>query len=280
MLGTKVSTLGVVAVIIAFFVMYLFFTVLNKTKFIKTKLDNILIVFIISIGAFILFAFSPRIHNMSFDDGVSSIENIEGSELMASDEDKSKFAKEWSKIKKIDCSDMTKEESKKFLKFFNKYKDYMGVSEFIIDAYEVEKHPIFWCDYLQNSKTNDYRILKTSILNNIYNENDNELDKFVGMGYTLNFIYTESDYSYQFYNYGILGIVLMIGPYFVIVFGVLINMLRNYKKKFNFENLLLLMGPALALCVAYYSGHVFERTLPLLIIAFLCGINLINIKEK
>lgn len=279
MLGTKVSTLGVVAVLLTFLIMYLAFHLFNKVKLIKVKLNNILGIFLISSLAFGLFFFSPRFYNMSFNNGISSIENIANNESLA-DTDKEKFLAEWELVKEKKCEKMNFQETNDFLTFFNTYKDYMGISEFIINAYEVEKHPVFWCDYLQTSKTNDYRILKTGILKNIYNENNNKLDKYLGMGYTLDFIYTESDYTYQLYSYGIFGIIILIGPYFLISLYILVSIFLNFKKKFDFENFLLLMGPFLALCVAYYSGHVLERTLPLLILAFVCGINLLNLKEN
>lgn len=282
-LGTKVSTLGVVAILIAFFLMYVLFIILNKIHLLNVKLKDIKLILLISVCAFILFFFSPRSNELfgEYNLDTSSIANIEATfeEETEGGEKKNKFLKAWKPIQKLDCYNMDQKNEKKFITFFNKYKDFMGVSEFIIKAYVVEEHPEFWCDYLQNYKTNDYRILKTGILRNIYNENNNNLDKYLGMGYNLNFIYTESDYSYQFYNYGLLGILVLIGPYFLIIAYIVFMILKSYKKKLNFENLLLLMAPALALCVAYYSGHVLERTLPLLMLATVCGINLINITE-
>jgi hypothetical protein len=269
------------AILIAFFILYVFFVVLNKFKILNIRLMNVKVIFFIALCALILFFFSPRSNELlgSNSSDTSSIENIEAN-FGLEDEEKAMFLNEWESIKNIQCYNMSNSESKRFVTFFNNYKDFMGVSEFIIKAYAVEEHPEFWCDYLQNYKTNDYRILKTGILRNIYNENNNDLDKYLGMGYNLNFIYTESDYSYQFYSYGILGIIILIGPYFLVILYTLIKILKSYKTKFNFESLLLLMAPVLALGVAYYSGHVLERTLPLLILATICGINLINSTEE
>ena len=40
------------------------------------------------------------------------------------------------------------------------------------------------------------------------------------------------------------------------------------------------MAPILGLVIAYFSGHVLERALPLLIISLLIGLNFHNLLEK
>lgn len=276
MLGTKVSTYGVLAVFAMFYVLYLFFILYNKYIKNNVKLNNVIGITIVLLFSVSLFSVSPRRYEMKYDnDNLSSVKLIEDN-LSGSAEDASLFSEKWAEIKEKDCYNMNDKDKKEFLNFFDKYSDYMGVSSFIIKSYDPHKYPEFWCEYLQTSESNDYRILKTSILNEIYVNNDNKLDKYFGLGYNLNYIYTEADYSYQFYSYGIVGCLIFLGGYFVIIICSAYRMLRNSKRLFKFENVLLMSAPAIALFTANFSGHVLERTMPLITLAILCSITLIS----
>ena len=156
---------------------------------------------------------------------------------------------------------------------------FFGIDPFIIEHYDDLEHSDFWTRYIQESPNNNYRVLKTMILEDIYDKNDNPLDKYLGMGYTLNYIYTETDYTYQFYNYGIIGGVLLIGPYIWGVLYVIYQGLRHFKEMFTLECAMYYVAPLLGLCVAKFSGHVLERTLPLLILATVLGIVLIHTRD-
>lgn len=278
MLGTKVSTLGVLAVFGMFYFLYFFFLIYNKNKKNNIKLNNVWIITIIMLLSVILFFYSPRSYEMKFKkEDISSVQLIEDS-LDSDETGIIDFKTKWDKIKKSECYNMTKEEKNFFLEFFDKYSDKMGVSSFIINSYNPKKNPEFWCDYLKNAPNNDYRVLKTSILNKIYADNNNKLDKYLGLGYNLNFIYTETDYSFQYYSYGIIGCILFFGGYFITILYSLYKIIKD--KKFKFENILLLSCPAIALFTAQFSGHVLERTIPLLTMAFLSGIILVNTKNE
>ncbi|MGN1311394.1 MAG: O-antigen ligase family protein [Bacilli bacterium] len=276
MLGTKVSTYGVLAVFIMFYLLYVFFSLYNKYTNNNIKLNNIMIITIVFVFSLLLFFISPRRYEMKFDNiDMSSVKLIEDN-LSSSEIDSLAFLNEWEEIKKIDCYEMTEEQEKEFLNFFDKYSGYMGVSSFIIKSYDSHRYPEFWCNYLKTSKNNNYRVLKTSILRKIYTDNNNKLDKFFGLGYNLNYIYTESDYDYQFYSYGIVGCIIFLSGYFIAIICSIYRILKDKKRLFNFENILLLSAPAIALLTANFSGHVLERTMPLLTLAILCSLVLIS----
>lgn len=280
MIGTKISTYGVIVVFIMFFALYIFFLLHNKYKKNGIKLNNVKEICIIMIASLILFNFCPRRYEMKFDNNdISSVKHIENN-LKANEEDSAAFAEKWNSIKKVNCYEMSNDEEDEFLSFFDNYSDYMGVSDFIINSYEANNNPEFWCNYLQTSNDNDYRRLKTSILREIYIDNNNVLDKYFGLEYNLNYIYTESDYSYQFYSYGIVGCLLFIGGYFVVIYYSVYMMLKNKKELFNFRNLLFLSSPFLALFTAVFSGHVLERALPLLTLSILCSLILLVVRES
>lgn len=274
MIGTKVSTYGVIAVFMMFYVLYFFFAIYNKKTENNMKLKNITGISLIMAGSILLFFFSPRYYELKYiNSDVSTVKLIQDN-LTSSEKDVTLFTTEWEEIEKFDCFKMSDEEKKLFKEFFNNYSDYMGVSPFIIKSYNSNAHPDFWCNYLKTSKNNDYRVLKTSILNNIYKENNNEFDKYFGLGYGLGFIYTEADYSYQFYIYGIVGCIVLLSGYFIAVIISAYKILKN--KLFNIESMLLLSSPAIALFTAQFSGHVLERTMPLLILSIVTSITLLD----
>ena len=122
--------------------------------------------------------------------------------------------------------------------------------------------------------------MKTNILNSIYQKNNNKYDKWLGMGYTINYLYTEKDYSFQFYIYGIIGIIVLIGPFYFIILKNGIHILKDIKQKATIENLMLLMAPLVGLLTAYFSGHILERSFPMLIIAILTALSTKAIYEK
>ena len=282
MLGTKTANLGVILVYLFFIVFYFILRVLKKTN------HSILPIIMIFLCFCILFLYSPFYHNVSNSSNQQSIferaekEVIE--EEVIEEEVTNKNIKEgygiFEKIKKYDCSKLSTKEKNNIVNFYENYSSYLGVPDYILQNYKVENHINFWCNYIVDYSSIDYRNLKTNILRNIYKENNNEWDKFFGLGYSLNYIYTESDYSYQYYIYGIFGILLFLAPYFLIILYLGISILKNFKSKFNLENIMYLLGPMLSLVIAYYSGHVLERTFPLLVMSLLVALNLINYKKE
>ena len=79
----------------------------------------------------------------------------------------------------------------------------------------------------------------------------------------------ERDYVYQFFIFGILGIIILIGPYIFINIKILINSLKQFK----YENLLCLASVFSILAVAYLSGHVLGWSFPMFILVFITGLN-------
>ncbi len=256
MLGTKVASLGIFLVFISFFLIYLFTSlVLNHDN---KKITAVVIVAIIGGCCFLV---SPL--------GIS----LRGEQKVyekLSDKD------EFQKLYTLNCKDekVIQEEKDYILDIISKYQENLNISSYILNAYPVLDDLSYWCTFLNNKNlpVNDYRVMKSNILHSIYERNNNKYDKLLGMGYTLNFIYTEKDYSYQFYIYGILGLLLLVGPFYLVNIKSLVEIFRNLKTKGNILNLILLMIPFIGLLTSYYSGHILERSFPLLTIAIFSGL--------
>ncbi len=288
MLGTKVANVGCLVIVAVFVACWLLF------KFLKHKEKGIITLLLITVGFAALFPFSPIGYMLRYgnDGGFSSSENslmLDGAlEIDMQDiEDMSEEQKMYyenlkrdSKIfKKLNPDSMSKEEKEFVNQYMLDYCGYFGISPFIISSYNDIEHSVFWAKYIQHTPNNDYRVLKTMILKDIYEKNDNPMDKYLGLGYTLNYIYTEADYSYQYYSYGMAGIVLLIAPYFCMLLYVIIQGLRHFKEMFTLECAMYAIPPVLGLAVAKLSGHVLERQLPLLVIGIVMSILLIHTRN-
>ena len=281
MVGTKIANVGIILVFLTFIVIFFFFKLLDKKSY---SIKPILYIFIFI--AF-LFCFSPVSHNLRYimkgGKSLSKVEvlgqNKNPSNQNISEDNKQEY-ENFIEIQKYDCNNLTDIQIKKIINFYKKSSSFIGLSSFITENYNVDKHTKFWCDYIKNYNGSDYRELKTSIYENIKRENNNWFDNLFGLGHTLNFIYTEEDYTYQLYSYGLIGFIVLLGPYFIFILFMFFKILKNYKKKFNIESVVYLMSPIIAMCAAYFSGYMFETTMTLITVALIIVLNLISLEEN
>lgn len=159
---------------------------------------------------------------------------------------------------------------KKLDKLIEKYQSEYLINDYFLKIYPIKKDPEFWLKMIKRDKAlnNNSRIMKTDILKRIYERNDNKTDKYFGMGYTLNFIDIERDYYYQFYLFGIVGMIVLMGPYFAILGYLVFLGIKYFKNNFKLKTILAGMSVVLGLLIAYYSGHVFGWVSPMMILTF------------
>lgn len=174
------------------------------------------------------------------------------------------------------------DDPKQLDELFQKYSDEYKVNPEFLKLYPIDNDLEFWTSIFKRDKAlnNNSRILKTDIIKRIEQRNNNEIDKYLGIGYTLNFMDIERDYVYQYYLFGIVGIVLLILPYIILL---LINggkALFNFNSNFNFKTLLAFMSPALILVVAYLSGHVFGWVSPMLFLSMTLGMLTVTVSDN
>ena len=122
--------------------------------------------------------------------------------------------------------------------------------------------------------------MKADILARVKERNNNDLDTYFGLGYTLNMIDGERDYVYQYYLFGIIGIIVLMGPYFAMLLYLIFKALFNLKKCFKLDVACSLMGVLLCLLIAYYSGHVFGWVSPMMWLTVMIGISNFVILEN
>lgn len=157
--------------------------------------------------------------------------------------------------------------------YINENLYYFRINEAFVKMYPIEKDFEFWYDVTLRDRNlnNDSRIMKTTILKRIHERNNNKVDKLFGMGYTINFMDLERDYVYQYYLFGIFGIILII-PQILSLIKSGLAMLKSIKKNNIMHSLLIIMSPVLGFSVAYYSGHVFGWVSPSYILTLVVAI--------
>lgn len=280
MLGTKTANMGCLLILIMFIILWAFFKIIKKAE----KGILFFIVVLICFGA--LFPFSPVGYKMRYDK--DNMEVINGSLLdqamdaqmeEGSQIDYEKLIRDSRHFKTLKADALSLEDKQFVLAYMDEFCSFFGISPFIIEHYHDLDHSEFWTHYIQETPNNDYRVLKTMILKDIYKKNDHFADRYLGMGYTLNYIYTEADYSYQYYSYGIIGILILIGPYYLLLGYVLFCGLKKFKEMFTMECAVYFIAPVLGLLIAKFSGHVLERAFPLMSMGVMISILLLHTKQ-
>jgi len=256
-IGTKVAALGSLLILIATLLMYYFFVLLKREKHnfkysIMHILSIILVASIFFISPFFRF-YTEKIPGTGFKDDLS-VEEIQTIR------------------DKID-EELTDEEITKILLENPKV---FKISPMFYEMYPVENDIDFWLNIAKRDRkiNNDYRIIKNDIMKRIVERNDNKLDKFLGIGYTVGTMDMEKDYVYQYYLFGIIGLILLIGVY---IFFYIYNILKIFKKSyFNYNFCINLVPPFLGLVACYLSGHLFGWVSPMMILATMLCIGRVN----
>ncbi len=245
-LGTRVSSIGAILITIATILINIF------TKFISHDKLNIKII-ICGLLCTTYFFFSPiGTYIMEYTPSDYNIEDEHSEHLKTITDEK-------------ELSDYIANSLYEF-----------RINEEFIELYPIESDPIFWKSIALRNRNlnNDSRIMKTTIIKRIKERNNNKFDTLLGMGYTINFMDLERDYVYQYYLFGLLGIILII-PQLFIYLKETIKSLKNLRHISLLLTALIIMSPTLGFIVAYYSGHVFGWISPsyilVLTIAILCA---------
>lgn len=255
--GTKVAAIGSILVLIATLLMYYFFIILKREK--NNKKYAISHILCIIIGLFVLlispftklYTSGANIHD--FNNNINE-EEIDSKKKMIT--------------KEISISEL--------VQLLNENSSVFKISPMFYELYPIENDPSFWIRMANRDRAlnNDYRTLKNDIMKRVQERNNNKYDKLLGMGYTINSMDMEKDYVYQYYLFGIFGVVLLIGVY---IFFYIYNILKIFNKKyFNYNFCICLVAPFLGLIACYFSGHLFGWTTPMILLASTLCIGRVN----
>lgn len=268
MLGTRVSSYGVVITLLVLLCVYIFcnFKNLNKNLIIL----NILLI----ISSSLMIYFAP----------VSIREFYENSSLLfneLSEEDAIETKKAYDQFYSLVYSDSkTKDEEIDYLAYKYREKIYLPTEYFKL--YPISDDPDFWNDYIKNRTQTDNRSIENAIIKRLDSLYSNKKTKLFGHSYTKTFnngFYLEKDYVYQYYALGIVGLMIFFLPYFIIVGYASFKILLD-KSKFNMKNITYIYSIALLLLSAYKSGNVMDTFIDTIFLAFICGLLLSSLRSE
>lgn len=242
-LGTRTAAFGSAMIFALSIFVYIFLVFLKKEKINKKFVTNY---FIIGITLTAYMTISPfmfgRINDSSYDFSVKDQEAYD----------------ELSNLEELDDDELDE--------VMIKYRDEYLINEAFLKMYPFSCDREFWIMVARRDKAinNNSRVMKKDIIARIKERNNNNIDTFLGMGYTLNFMDMERDYVYQYYLFGIVGLLLFISPYFIFLAYLIFKILFNFTNNFNYATYFAMISPMLGLVIAYLSGHVFGWVSPMM----------------
>lgn len=152
---------------------------------------------------------------------------------------------------------LTKEAKIEFIE--NHYEEKLINPQFILESYPYQYDPDFWYSILEfpEEMRANYRFLEIAMVKRIVNINNNPFDALWGITNCRiqNVFNIERDYILQYYAYGICGIVLFLGVYFLLAVRRGMVTLKNM----NFFNLCQFASIMLFLGIAYLSGNILGQ---------------------
>lgn len=301
MVGTKATTLGYIIILILNLLLKLFFSTIKKEN--KFSLSKTIFLLLLIILSFVIIPYSPMSNRNSIDSDLAQdkqlieeenkklISNIEYSSIepFLDEETKNLIKNKNEKIEINYLLEIIDDENlrKTILTYIISlhYNYYYGLTtKFIESSYPYTMDPYFWKDFVDNTKLferSDNRMVIQKIYERVLEINNNPFDRLLGLTYsrTSKIFNLERDFLYQSYSMGIIGMLLLIGPYILVITLSGIKILRYYKEKFTLKNCLLLLGIGLTLCLALYSGNTLDNLAITMPLGIMCGYLLKCIKE-
>lgn len=133
---------------------------------------------------------------------------------------------------------------------------------FVLNRYPYQYDVDFWYNILtsDNPLKSNYRFLEESMVKRVFEINNNKFDYLFGITYTRvqNIFNIEKDFIMQYYSLGIIGLVIVFLPYFILLFYYGFNCCKNKFKQINLINILSFITICMIFCVSYYSGNLLN----------------------
>lgn len=144
----------------------------------------------------------------------------------------------------------------------NNYENKQLNRQFLFANYPYQYDPEFWYNFLQNniSLTTDYRYIELSMIRRVIEINHNPMDKWFGITNTRlqNIFNIEKDFVVQYYALGIIGIILVFAPYFIIIGVFAYDTIKKKFKNLTVQNLLAGITIVFLFGISYMSGNLLN----------------------
>jgi hypothetical protein len=134
--------------------------------------------------------------------------------------------------------------------------------QFILENYPYKYDPEFWYNFLQNDviAITDYRFVELSMVKRVVEINNNTFDKFFGITNTRlqNIFNIEKDFVVQYYALGIVGLLLVFAPYFILIGIFIFSVIKNKFENLNILNLLSVITILFMFGIAFFTGNLLN----------------------
>ena len=265
MIGTKVALYGSIIVVALYVIMIAVAKLLKQDILVDKKIVSIVGLSIFIIG--VLYAKSPSINRGMVENSYkSNAEKQEEKEEINEYTDENQNNNQNQEISK-------KQEMVEYIK--ENFIDAKIKYDFITQSYPYIYDPEFWIEIMKlpvNERT-DYRFLELKMYQRVKQINNNKNDDLFGISFTRSeqLFTLERDFVYQYYTMGLIGVILLLGPYVLIAFGCSFRIALELRKKFNVKYAMTCFGTIFILAVSVYSGNIMDALTITIILAFILG---------
>lgn len=232
MLGTRVSSIGSIIVVITLILMFLVISLIKRQK-VKKHLCLLVIPLIISA---MLIPISPY--------------NNRNNEFTVNNENKMN--------KKAEETENNINENYKIEYFNKKVNNYYLPKVFYEKYYPIKYDVDFWYEFIKNTPTREinYRLIEKSIIKRVKEINNDKLDTIFGISNTRiqNIFNIEQDFILHYYAFGIIGMIILLIEYFISVPYILFKFI----KKHTFINLIIMSSVCLFIFISILSGNIIN----------------------
>lgn len=163
-----------------------------------------------------------------------------------------------------------------------------GIQEkYVFNDYNYKFDPGFWFNIFDRSIEGgviENREMQRLISNRIIENNNNDI-KYQLFGYSFSRmrngeIYMEHDIIVQMFTMGYIGLVLLIGPYLLIIGIITIKVIKKLKRKIALFNITFLISIIATIGTAILTGHILDELFVTIYIGFICGYFLQKLDRK
>ena len=273
MIGTRISSYSWIFVYVVMIVIYLYYTLLRKQILLNKKIViNYVVIFFLFL---VILNFAPiniRKYASDYKDAFILMEDD------SKEENEIIFKKLEEENHNSELSVKLKDDIIKFIS--DNYQNYSINKEYIINIYDYKQDPVFWYDVMQlpYDKRSDSRQIEQLVTSRIYENNNNKLDKWLGMSFSRfrnGNLYLEKDFKVHFYTLGLFGSLLLVYPYIIVLVIAAIYLIFKRKKQ-NFEFLTHCFCISLMAIFGFLSGSVLDQLIITLISGFILGLIIKN----
>ncbi|MDD7775757.1 MAG: O-antigen ligase family protein [Solobacterium sp.] len=275
-LSTRLATYCSALVPVAMLIIYILLMLLKKEKFQVVYVVFLLLVTMMNV---LIIPYGPAYQNQLIDADdyvfIKSDENhrTEGKDLLKDADKLDKWGEEWRDF---------------YVYMFEDYQFLMNVTPpiYYTTWYSYEYDPQFWVDlifdYELEERVNGRQI--ETIFTKYKWEELTTPQKITGFGYGTFMrggILIERDFVQQYYSYGPVGVVLIMGLWIVLLAYCGIKLLFGYKQgKWAYLNIITLMSLCLGYLSSYVSGHTFDELTTSMFISLLFGFLVKEVRSK